>query len=74
MQYFEVKELPLKELHRLLAEQRQKLRDLRFKTANGQLKSTHEVNVTKQFIARLLTRMNELRNQEATATDETNQS
>jgi len=56
-----IKELKSKtesELHELLAENRWKLKDLRFKNANGQLKDVREMRETKQNIARILTVLN----------------
>ncbi len=57
----EIKELQGKsesELHRLLAEAREKLRELRFKDAGSQLKNVREIRVQRQLIARLLTLLN----------------
>jgi ribosomal protein L29 len=56
-----IKELQSKtesELQDLLADNRWKLKDLRFKNANGQLKDVREVRETKQDIARVLTVLN----------------
>lgn len=57
----EFKELKIKkesELHRLLSESREKLRDLRFKDANKQLKDVREIRVIKKIIAKVLTLLN----------------
>jgi len=43
------------ELRKLLAEQREKLRELRFKVSTKQHKTVRDVRKLKQFIARLLT-------------------
>jgi len=54
----EIKELKLKtekELRQILNEFRDKLRDLRFKDANKQLKDVREIRVVKKTIARILT-------------------
>jgi large subunit ribosomal protein L29 len=54
----ELKNKPAKELHRLLALQREKLRELRFKDANKQLKNVKEIKSVKKIIARILTLLN----------------
>jgi len=54
----ELKELKLKtekELKQILNEFRDKLRDLRFKDANKQLKNIREIREIKKGIARVLT-------------------
>jgi ribosomal protein L29 len=54
----ELKELKLKtekELKQILNEFRDKLRDLRFKDANKQLKNVREIRVINKTIARVLT-------------------
>ncbi len=54
----ELKELKTKseaELHRLLAESRDNLRDLRFKDASRQLKDVREIREVKKLIAQILT-------------------
>ena len=54
----ELKELKLKtakELKQILNEFRDKLRDLRFKDANKQLKNIREIRGIKKTIARILT-------------------
>lgn len=45
------------ELNNLLATQREKLRDLRFKDSNKQLKNVREIRVVKKTIARALTNL-----------------
>jgi len=57
----EVKELRKKNksnLHKLLADEREKLRVLRFKDANKQLKDIRELRVTKKTISKILTLLN----------------
>lgn len=54
----DLKELKLKslaELKSLLAEMREKLRDLRFKLAQDSHKDVREIRVVKKNIARILT-------------------
>lgn len=46
------------ELQRLLAEQREKLQDLRFKDSNKQLKDVREIREVKTLIAQVLTILN----------------
>ena len=61
-----IKELRQKselELKRLLAESREKLRDMRFKAAQRQLKKVRDIRVAKKTISRILTILEE--NQEA---------
>lgn len=57
----EMKELTTKtsaELTKLLAESQEKLRDLRFKDSNRQLKNIRSIRVLKQDIARINTLLN----------------
>jgi len=54
----ELKELKTKseaELHRLLAETRNQLRELRFKDASRQLKDVRDIREAKKLIAQILT-------------------
>lgn len=58
----ELKELKLKsvsELHNLLASNREKLRDLRFKDSQSQLKNIREIRALKRKSARILTLLNQ---------------
>lgn len=58
MEYLEYKELKKKnpaELGKLLNEYREKLRDLRFKDANKQLKNVREIRTVRRIISRVLT-------------------
>ena len=43
------------ELTRLLSTEREKLRDLRFKVAQGQLKDVREVREARHTVARIMT-------------------
>lgn len=57
----DIKELKTKsteELNKMLAESRDKLRDLRFKVANRQLKDVRAIRKIKREIARMLTLIN----------------
>ncbi len=57
----EIKELTTKtpaELVKLLAESQEKLRELRFKDSNKQLKNVRSIRVLKQDIARINTLLN----------------
>jgi len=46
------------ELHKLLHEYREKLRDLRFKISLNEIKTVHEFKKAKKTIARILTFLN----------------
>lgn len=58
MEFKELKAKTEKELNQLLNEFRDKLRDLRFKDANKQLKNVREIRVIKKTIAKILTLIN----------------
>ncbi len=63
----ELKELKKKsedELHSLLAETREKIRGLRFKDANKQLKNVREIREAKKMVAQVLTLLNSKRNKQ----------
>ena len=62
MDFKELKNKTEKELQQLLNEFRDKLRDLRFKDANKQLKNVREIRVIKKTIAKVLTLMNGKKN------------
>ncbi len=55
MELKELKKKKISDLHRILAESRDKLRDLRFKDANKQLKNVREIRKLRQTVARILT-------------------
>jgi ribosomal protein L29 len=55
MDFKEIKTKSEAELHRLLADHRDKLREARFKDASRQLKDVREIREIKKTIARLLT-------------------
>lgn len=46
------------ELHKLLEEHREKLRELSFKDSSKQLKNVREIRATKKMIAQILTLLN----------------
>ena len=57
----DIKELKVKskeELNKLLSDNRDKLRDLKFKVANRQLKDVRGIRKLKREIARMLTVLN----------------
>ncbi|MDD2680719.1 MAG: 50S ribosomal protein L29 [Patescibacteria group bacterium] len=57
----EIKELTSKtpaELQKLLAQYREKLRELRFKDSNRQLKNVREIRQVRENIARIFTVLN----------------
>ena len=58
MDYKELKKKKESDLHKILAESRDKLRDLNFKDANKQLKNVREIRVVRETIARVLTLLN----------------
>lgn len=58
MDFKELKSKTEKELKQFLGESRDKLRDLRFKDANKQLKNVREIKVVKKTIAKILTLTN----------------
>lgn len=58
MELKELKSKNEKELRQFLSEARDKLRSLRFKDANKQLKNVREIRALKKMIARILTLIN----------------
>jgi ribosomal protein L29 len=58
MDYRELKKKSVKDLHKILAEERNKLRELRFKDANKQLKDVREIRKIRTTIAQVLTLLN----------------
>jgi ribosomal protein L29 len=59
MEIKELKIMSISELHKQLAKSRDRLRDLRFKDANKQLKNVREIRWIKQAIAQVLTLINQ---------------
>ena len=58
MELKELKKKSKSELHHILSEEREKLRESRFKDANKQLKNIREIREIKHLIARVLTLLN----------------
>jgi len=58
MEFKELKNKDKKELENLLVVNREKLRELRFKDSNKQLKNIREIRVVRNLIAQVLTLLN----------------
>jgi len=58
MEYKELKKKKESDLHKILAETRNKLRELKFKDANKQLKNVREIRTVRTVIAQILTLLN----------------
>ncbi|MBT3539413.1 50S ribosomal protein L29 [Candidatus Parcubacteria bacterium] len=58
MDYKELKNKGLREMHELLAEKRNELRELEFKVSENQLKNVRSIRVAKKDIAQILTAIN----------------
>ncbi len=58
MEFKDLKTKDKKELAQLLAESREKLRELRFKDSNKQLKDVREIREVRNSIARIMTLLN----------------
>lgn len=59
--FTELKEKKETELRKLLAEDREKLRDLRFRVSQAQMKDVREIRALRIRIARILTAINRSR-------------
>jgi len=59
MKFKELTKKNINELQRLLKSDREKLRDLRFKIANKQLKDVRKIRKVKDEIAQILTALNQ---------------
>ena len=55
MEMKELKDKSEAELHKLLAAEREKLRDMRFNVSIAQLKTVRQIRETRRLIARILT-------------------
>lgn len=64
MEFKELQQKENKELHQLLAQYRDKLRELRFKDANKQLRDVNQIRKTKKQIAQILTLLNQRNKQQ----------
>jgi ribosomal protein L29 len=58
MEFKELQQKSVSELHKLLADSRDKLRELRFKDSNKQLKNVREIRGVRAFIAQVFTLLN----------------
>lgn len=58
MEFKEIQQKSVSELHKLLADSRDKLRELRFKDSNKQLKNVREIRKIKAQIAQIFTLLN----------------
>ena len=58
MEFKELKTKDSKELQKLLVINQEKLRELRFKDSNKQLKNIREIRVMRNLIAQILTLLN----------------
>ena len=67
MELKELKKKKISDLHRILSEQRDKLRDLRFKDANKQLKDVRQIRKIRQTISRILTLLNDQKTESPSA-------
>lgn len=61
MEFKELTTKNTKELQDLLGLNREKLRDLRFKDSNKQVKNIREIRTVRQLIARVLTILNKVK-------------
>jgi large subunit ribosomal protein L29 len=59
MKFKEIKDKNIKELNSLLSQNREKLRELRFKDANKQLKNVREIRQVRLLISKILTALNQ---------------
>ncbi|MFA5109430.1 MAG: 50S ribosomal protein L29 [Patescibacteria group bacterium] len=58
MEFKELNTKDPKELKKMLASGREKLRELRFKDSNKQLKNIREIRANRQMVAQILTILN----------------
>ncbi len=70
MEFKELKKKNKGDLHKILAESRDKLRDLRFKDANKQLKNVREIRKIRKTIAQILILLNKQGEEKAPAKEQ----
>lgn len=72
MEFVDLKKKNEKDLHELLSEKRDELRELRFKVSEGQLKDNRLIRRTRKMVAQILTLLNQKRKkpQESVKKDE----
>lgn len=58
MKIDEFKQKPKEELEKLLQDNREKIRQLKFDLASGKVKNVREIRQTKKDVARILTLLN----------------
>lgn len=63
MEYKELKNKSENELQKILTENRERLRDLRFRVSQKQVKNIREIRVVKRTIARCLMLLKKFQNQ-----------
>ncbi|NQV12365.1 50S ribosomal protein L29 [Candidatus Uhrbacteria bacterium] len=66
MDFQDISKKSKEDLQTLLSEQREELRELRFKLAANQLKSVRKVRVARNTIARIQTRLKQMQSEETT--------
>ncbi|PIR03559.1 MAG: 50S ribosomal protein L29 [Candidatus Magasanikbacteria bacterium CG11_big_fil_rev_8_21_14_0_20_39_34] len=72
MDYTEISQKSTEQLHDLLAEQREELRELKFKVAENQLADVSKIKKVKKTIARILTVLNSKVSQGTSSEEATN--
>jgi len=60
MKFKDLQNKTKEDLQKILQEERDKLRDLRFKDSNKQLKNVKEIKVTRTDIAQILTKLKQI--------------
>lgn len=60
MKFKDLQNKTKEDLQRILQEERDKLRDLRFKDSNKQLKNVKEIKATRVDIAQILTKLKQI--------------